>query len=210
VVLGRGAAPDGPLCRPARAPGAVRRLAGQPVRPGHLAVPRPPWAPDDSAELAANASPEPERLRLSQAVFEAQQGLWPVAEQACWRSARGVVDVYGLVFAPDGEEEVFRRESQLVADVLRQRFDAEGRVLQLLNHPATATTRPWATPENLARAVKLLAARMDREHDLLVVYLTSHGAQNFQLAASLDPLEVAPIDRPCCAACSTRPASATA
>jgi hypothetical protein len=177
--------------------------------PGHLAVPRPPWAPDDSAELAANASPEPERLRLAGRVRGPAR---PVAGGRAGLLAQreGVVDVYGLVFAPDGEEEVFRRESQLVADVLRQRFDAEGRVLQLLNHPATATTRPWATPENLARAVKLLAARMDREHDLLVVYLTSHGAQNFQLAASLDPLEVAPIDRPCCAACSTRPASATA
>jgi hypothetical protein len=195
---------------PARArAGAVRRLAGRPVRPGHLAVPRPPWAPDDSAELAANASPEPERLRLSQAVFEAQQGLWPVAEQGLLAQREGVVDVYGLVFAPDGEEEVFRRESQLVADVLRQRFDAEGRVLQLLNHPATATTRPWATPENLARAVKLLAAHGPRARSAGGLPHLAR-AQNFQLAASLDPLEVAPIDRPCCAACSTRPASATA
>jgi hypothetical protein len=31
---------------------------------------------------------------------------------------------------------------------------------------------------------------MDREHDLLVVYMTSHGARDFQLAASNPPLKV--------------------
>lgn len=153
-----------------------------------------PWAPDESAELAAADTPEPPRLHLSQAVFEAQQALWPAAEQGLAAQREGVVDVYGLVFAPDGSEAVFRRESQLVADVLRQRFDAEGRVLHLLNNPETATTLPWATPENLGRAIGLLATHMDREHDLLVVYLSSHGAQNFQLSASNDPLEVAPVD----------------
>ena len=34
---------------------------------------------------------------------------------------------------------------------------------------------------------------MDKENDLLVVYLTSHGAQDFKLAASHLPLEVEPL-----------------
>ncbi len=104
-----------------------------------------------------------------------------------------VADVYGLVFAPYAEEDVFLRESTLVAGVLAERFDAAGRVLHLVNHATTAATLPWATPQNLERAVQALAERMDREQDLLVVYLTSHGASDHKLAASHGPLSVGPV-----------------
>jgi hypothetical protein len=74
--------------------------------------------------------------------------------------------------------------------MLRERFDAQGRVLQLLNHAETTNTLPWATPLNLRRAIEAVAGRMDRKQDVLVLYLTSHGARNFELAASHWPLEV--------------------
>ncbi len=66
-------------------------------------------------------------------------------------------------------------------------------MLHLLNHAGTALTHPWATPLNLQRAIDALAARMDRDNDVLVVYLTSHGARDFKLAASHWPLEVPPL-----------------
>ena len=105
----------------------------------------------------------------------------------------GVVDVYGLVFAPYAGEEVFRRESTMVSDLLQDRFDAEGRVLHLINHPDTADTHLWATPENLRSAIDALAATMDREEDVLVLYMTSHGARDHQLAAAHPPLQVDPM-----------------
>lgn len=157
-----------------------------------LQFPDRPWVAE--TDDTAAEEPEPPRLHLSQEVFEAQQNLWPALAANLQARRDGVVNVYGLVFAPYADEDVFRRESTLVADVLRQRFDADGRVIQLLNHPDTGRSVPWATPQNLHRAIDLLAGRMDRDHDLLVVYLTSHGAQDFQLAASNWPLDVDPID----------------
>lgn len=161
-----------------------------------------PWEPDvqaladASAEAAAAAdeaqAPEPVPLALTQAMFEEQQTLWQQQVDALAPERPGVVDVYGLVFAPYADENVFRRESTMVSSLLQERFDAQGRVLHLLNHAETADTHVWATPENLQRAVAALAARMDREHDLLVVYLTSHGARDHALAASHWPLQVAP------------------
>lgn len=133
---------------------------------------------------------EPVRLNLSQDTFENQQKVWDQSLAGLAAQRPGVVDVYGLVFAPYAPEDVFLRESTLVAELLAQRFDAKGRVLQLVNNPVTAESLPWATPTNLKRAVAALAQRMDREQDVLVVYLTSHGASNFQLAASHPPLEV--------------------
>jgi len=145
------------------------------------------WTP--RAEGAANAPV----LSLSQESFEQQQAVWQDAVQGLAAERPGTVDVYGLVFAPYAAEDVFRRESHMVAEVLRQRFDAQGLVLHLLNHAETSGELPWATPLNLERGLQALAARMDREQDVLVVYMTSHGGGDFQLAASHWPLDVQPV-----------------
>ncbi len=146
------------------------------------------WQEDETR--GAGALDDRPRLRLTQQTFEAQQALWQKTVAAIAPERAGVADVYGLVFAPYATEDVFLRESTLVSRVLAERFDAAGRVIQLVNHGSTAATRPWATPLNLQRAVEALAQRMDRDNDVLVVYLTSHGARDFKLAASHWPLEV--------------------
>jgi hypothetical protein len=145
-----------------------------------------PWQQDGSRA----EGPERPTLELSQETFETQQAVWDKAVASLAPQRPGVTDVYALVFAPYAGEDVFLRESSMVAGLLEQRFDAKGRVLQLVNNPATSDTFPWATGLNLERAIEALAAKMDRENDLLVVYLTSHGASDYQLAASNAPLHV--------------------
>lgn len=144
------------------------------------------WEADDRADVGSRV--ERPRLILSQELFESQQALWRAQVDALLPQRAGMADVYGLVFAPYGAEDVFMRESHMVRNVLEERFDARGRVLELLNNPSTSETRIWATPLNLRRAVAALAERMDREQDLLVVYLTSHGGQDHKLATSFWPL----------------------
>jgi hypothetical protein len=146
------------------------------------------WQEDYAAQRAA-ADDKP-RLQLSQQVFEGQQALMEKTMAAIAREQPGVTDVYGLVFAPYASEDVFLRESTLVSRVLAERFDAEGRVVHLVNHVTTTQTHPWATTQNLQRAIDAIAQRMDRSNDVLVVYLTSHGASDFKLAASHWPLQV--------------------
>lgn len=145
-----------------------------------------PWQEDVSQADA----PERVKLELSQETFETQQAVWNKAVASLAPQRPGVMDVYGLVFAPYADEDVFLRESSMVARLLEERFDAKGRVLQLVNNPGTAEIYPWATPLNLERAIAALAARMDRENDLLLVYLTSHGASDYKLAASHGALQM--------------------
>ncbi len=149
------------------------------------------WQEDYSKQSKADA--DKPRLRLSQQTFEAQQALWATKVNALAPQREGITDVYGLVFAPYASEDVFKRESTLVTDILNQRFDAQGRVLHLLNHGATTQSHLWATPQNAERAILALAERMDKDNDLLVVYLTSHGGSDFKLAASHWPLDVEPL-----------------
>jgi peptidase C13-like protein len=141
---------------------------------------------------AAAAAQRP-RLELSQEVFETQQALWQKTIAGIAPERAGTVDVYALVFSPDAGEDVFLRESSMVTALLAQRFDAGQRIIHLVNHARAAQTHPWATRLNLERAIESLAARMDREHDVLVVYLTSHGAADFKLSAANEPLKVDPV-----------------
>lgn len=158
---------------------------------GTWQFPDRPWE-YDAAAAGEEPAPEPVRLSLTQEVIEAQQPLLQQQLQALAPGKPGEANVYGLVFAPYAGEEVFRRESTMVSGVLQERFDARGRVVHLLNHAETAGTHAWATPQNLQRAIAGLADRMDRERDILVVYMTSHGARNHELAAAHWPLKVAP------------------
>ena len=142
-------------------------------------------------DYSASSAPERPRLELTQELFETQQAVWQRAVAGiAERRAGGQANVFGLVFAPYASEDVFLRESTMVARLLEERFDAQGRVLHLVNHINTAQEKPWATPLNLKRAIEALARRMDREHDILVVYMTSHGARDFKLAAAHWPLSV--------------------
>ncbi len=145
-----------------------------------------PWQPDPEAA----ATPEEPRLELSQQMFLSQEALWQKTAQELPPQRPGVTDVYGIVFAPYAREDVFMRESAMVADVIGKRFDAAGRVVQLVNNNATTQNLAWATPLNLERAITAAAARMDLENDVLLVYLTSHGASDFKLSADHWPLTV--------------------
>lgn len=134
-----------------------------------------------------------ERFALTQELMEAQQPLLAQRLKDLKPQRPGIVDLYALGFAPYADEEVFRRESDMVADVMSQRFDAGGRTLQLVNHTETLETWPWATPLNLRRAIQRLAMVMDREEDILFIHLTSHGARDGELAARFWPMEVSPV-----------------
>src|SRR6185436_10968419 len=46
----------------------------------------------------------------------------------------GVIDLYAVIVAGDGAEDVFRREAAAVKQVLDERLGAKGRSLALVNH----------------------------------------------------------------------------
>ena len=145
------------------------------------------WTPGQAAGQGEGED-EPVRLTLTEPVLRAQATL-PEQQLAALKPQRpGVIDVYVLTFAPYGDEEVFRRESAMVAEVMSSRFDAQGRTLQLVNNPRTAEQLPWATADNLRRALKRIGQLMDPREDVLFIHLTSHGARNGVLATALWPV----------------------
>lgn len=148
---------------------------------GEWQQPMRPWYP----EMAGSETARP---TLTQELFEAQAQALQRGLDTMAADRRGVIDVYVLTFAPYAHEEVFMRESDMVAEVMQSRFDASGRTLQLVNNAQSAGRWPWATTLNLRRAIERVAQRMDRDEDILFLHLTSHGARSGALSADFWPL----------------------
>lgn len=109
----------------------------------------------------------------------------------------GKVNLYLLAFAGDGEEDVFRNEVEYVATLFDKRFDVAGHSLILANNPETLARYPLASLSNLEMAADAMATKMDRNRDILMLFLTTHGSDDHLLYVSMDPLpldQIAPKD----------------
>lgn len=141
------------------------------------------WYPPQTEEE------KPRQLALTQETMEHQPHMLSDQLLALQPQHPGKIDMYVLTYAPYYQD-VFKRESAMVAQVMSQRFGAEGRTLQLVNHPDTAQQIAWATPTNLQRSIKYMAKVMDRDEDILFIHITSHGGANGQLATEFAPLSI--------------------
>lgn len=144
------------------------------------------WQTDYSAET--KDADEPAMLSLSQEVFESQQAILETSLESLKQHEGERRQIYGVIYAPY-QQDVFLRESAMVQEVLEQNFDAKGRTVRMLNHPSVTETIPWATALNLERSLHAVAEAMDKERDVLVLYLTSHGGSDFELSSMYYPLE---------------------
>lgn len=109
---------------------------------------------------------------------------------------KGIVDLYFVGFAGDGSQDVFKKEIDVVEPLFRERFDTTGRSLVLVNNPVTVRKHPVATATALERTLKRVGEVMNRDEDMLFLYLTSHGSKDHYLTAQLWPLELQDIDPP--------------
>jgi hypothetical protein len=83
--------------------------------------------------------------------------------------------LFFISFAGYGPEAVFKREALAVRDLFVERFGTEGRSLVLVNHASTLDDIPLASAPNLGRALRRIGGLMDRDNDVLFLFLTSHG-----------------------------------
>ena len=91
-------------------------------------------------------------------------------------------------FASYATEDVFSKEVVFAKKLLDKRFDTEGHSINLINHLSTRTALPLANATNLAVTLKRIGALMDKEEDVLMMYLTSHGSKDHELSVSFWPL----------------------
>jgi hypothetical protein len=149
------------------------------------------WMPKyDPSEVAEKSPPFDERG------FYAQQGLLRKSLAAVEDGRSGIADIYLLAAGLYAREDVFMKEVRLIADLFHQRFDAAGRSVVLINNPRTLDSHPLASMTSIAAALKHIGGRMNRDEDLLVLYVSSHGSESHRLSVDFWPLRLSPIDPP--------------
>jgi hypothetical protein len=74
--------------------------------------------------------------------------------------------------------------------LLDRRFNTAGRSLLLINSYDTVNNTPLANTHNMEAVLQGLAGRMDKNKDVLFLFLSSHGAQDHRLAVNFSPLEM--------------------
>ena len=94
----------------------------------------------------------------------------------------GVIDMYVLAVGGDGSLEVFRREAEYVRADFDARFGTRGRSIALVNSRRSASSAPMATVLSITAALKTIAARMNRDEDILFLFMTSHGSREHELS----------------------------
>jgi hypothetical protein len=92
------------------------------------------------------------------------------------------VDLYFIGFAAYAHQDVFQREIEQATVIVEQQFDAIGRTLTLINNARTLNSVPLANAHNLDTAVRGIAERIDREQDVLAIFLSSHGDDDATIA----------------------------
>jgi hypothetical protein len=93
-------------------------------------------------------------------------------------------------FAGFGPQKVFAQEIDLAAQRVHERYGIDGRRVLLVNDRRDYDRHPLASPTALARTLQGIAARMDREQDVLFLAISSHGKQDPYLVVENGALPV--------------------
>ena len=151
------------------------------------------WVPD-----GPDAGAESGNSIASEQIFHLQPALFADALDNLLPQRPGISDLYFVGVAPYGKEDVFLREMLSARSILEDRFDVDGRSVTLINNAKTLDSTPIATTTNLRATLGYLGELMDPEEDVLLLFLTSHGERNHELAFSLPPLDLQQIGRASC------------
>ena len=104
-----------------------------------------------------------------------QPALLQSEAQALAPHRKGETDIYAVGLAGWATLDVFAKELDGGLTSIGRVLPIKDRTMRLINHPATAAYVPLATLRNFQTAVHDIGKVMDKENDVLVLFMTSHG-----------------------------------
>jgi hypothetical protein len=100
----------------------------------------------------------------------------------------GLIDLYYVGFGGYAQQDVFLREIRSVEKLMQEQFGARGRTASLLNNPKTVMDTPIASGTSLRTVLKRVGEVMNRDEDVLFLFMTSHGAKDHRFSLEFWPL----------------------
>jgi len=101
---------------------------------------------------------------------------------------KGTADIYAIGIAAWSGQDVFAKELNGALAALEKAIPMDRGAVRLVNHLDTTEQTPIASRTNFAAAVHYVAGIMNRDEDVLLVFITSHGSQTgvgLQLAGAM-------------------------
>ena len=180
--------------------GRIDGLGERPAPPAAL-HPKAPAAPKAAVPAATathaelpevDTGPDITSIASYEDLMYAQPDLVDAQVKALHPQTPGKVDLYVLGFAGDAQQNAFRNEVEYLPRLLAGRFAAEGHTVQLVNSQQTFERTPLAMRSNLYDALAGIGDTMDRNEDILLLFLTSHGSRDHELLVDMGSL---PLDQ---------------
>jgi hypothetical protein len=131
------------------------------------------WVPEEQA-----SADEGDDADQAEALFYDQPARIAAAVARVAPAQHGKPGVYFVGFAGDGSQGVFRRETLFANEAFGARFGSLERSVLLINDIEDRDSYPLASVSGLEQTLKVLAARMNPEEDVLVLFLSSHGSED--------------------------------
>ncbi|TXJ08020.1 MAG: peptidase C13 family protein [Acinetobacter sp.] len=136
---------------------------------------------------------EPVQPTLTEKALYAQSDLLQQDLQALQPSLYADTQWYFMGVAGAAYQDVFKSEVERIKAQFDTRFGMYGRSIALINNDATTETLPMATPTSIQRTLNRIGSLMNRDNDVLFLYLTSHGLVN-QFELSVEPIAMDTMD----------------
>jgi len=140
--------------------------------------------PDVWTPVEGQAAEPGDALADAETILFGQPGRIDEALSAVARDKSPAAKAYFLGFAGVGDEKVFAQEIGLASRVLGERYDMTARTLSLINDTRDLDRAPLATVSGLRYALHGLASRMNLDHDVLFLSISSHGAKGPAIVVS--------------------------
>ncbi len=111
-----------------------------------------------------------------ESTYYQQAGMVNKALEALKSERAGLADLYFVGLAGASYQDVFMNEVQFTQQLFDQSFDTEKRSILLINNKKTISNAPLANMHNLAATLDGLAKKMNKDEDILFLFLSSHGS----------------------------------
>lgn len=148
-------------------------------------------------QLSVQAQPiwkvDPIQPTLTEEALYAQSELLNQSLQNLQPSLYQNTQWYFMGVAGAGYQDVFKSEIERIKEQFDTRFATYGRSIALINNDATTETLPMATQISIQRSLNRIGALINRDNDVLFLYMTSHGLAN-QFELSIEPIAMQPVD----------------
>lgn len=150
------------------------------------------WYPVQSD--AANAAQEAYGTAAHEDVIYAQPRLLARALGALTPGRADAPNLYYVGMAGYASQDVFMKEVIAAESIFKDRFGAAGRTVKLINNSKTLAEVPAAGVNALQAALDGVGRAMDKEKDILFLFMTSHGGRDHKFGLDLWPWRFSDLD----------------